>query len=576
MNYLELISIVNKHNRLYYDESSPIVSDAEYDSLYDKLVKIEEEQNWKHPDSPTLHVGGSRGKVKHVYKLYSMKKTYDELDIDKTRFNVATPKIDGANLTVIYKNGKRLVGLTRGNGEYGDDVSHLLPYIKGLPETIDIPGTVVITGECVTEDKTASNFRNYVSGALGLKDAEEFKNRKIRYLVHDYLNTELDYVESLLYLEDNGFTTVYNEEAKQYPQDGIVYRINSLEECKLLGYTAKHPRFSIALKTRELLSAETFLNEVTWEIGRTGTVNPVGIIEPVVLGDAKITRVTLHNYGIIRAMNLGLGDRILVERAGNIIPKIVCVIEHSKHNLKITKDDAEKAIGYEVVEVGTKLYVKDKENTPNDKLLLHFIRTLGIKGLGVQSIKKLDLQYPSELYTFNDWNLLGVNGDKIRTELEISKSKPYSIVLASFGIEGVGKTMAEKIVKYLPRFDMLNEIEHTNIPGVGPATRNKILNWLVINKEWVEKLPLQLIQTEIVDKETYKKVCISGKLDMTKQQLGTILEKFNIQVVNNVAKDTYALIYDKEGSTKYKKAIDYGVMVIEYKTNKKKILTGAI
>ncbi len=583
MNYAELLKIIAYHDRQYYANSDSVITDKEYDKLCEQLKKIEEAQGWIHPGSPSLNVGGGhKGKIMHTRRLYSLNKVYDRTEIG-SEFDINTPKIDGTNLTLYYKNMMFSHALTRGDGIYGEDVSHLVFYIEGTPRGKLLKFDVIefaITGECVT-DNEVENFRNYVSGALGLKDPEEFKTRKIRFIAHDlFIQGNIFYDARMKILSSLGFHTVMDKEfCNKYRQDGTVYRINDEKRCKELGFTSKYPRFAIALKTRELLTARTTVQQVDWEVGRTGTVNPVAIVSPVVIDDATITRVTLHNIEFIENLNLGLGDIVEIERSGGIIPKMLRVIEHSTHDTKVTEEDAAQAVGDEVYRDGPKLFVCNPDKHGTVKLLAHFIKTLGIKGLGPQSIAKMGISHPVDLYSIQNWDLLGANGEKIIAEIERSKTKPYNLVLAALGIEGVGRSMSEKIVKVLPSFDRLTEIDLQEIPSVGPKTQDKILSWLAINSDWVETLPLQLQQEFSVEEfaTSKKKVCISGKLDMLKSDLAEVLISYGYEIVASVTKSNCdILIAGDMTSTKVKKAQSYGIPVLDYWVDKKNILKGAV
>jgi DNA ligase (NAD+) len=577
MTYEELKELVIHHCHMYYDVNRPDISDSEFDQLYDKLLKIELNQGWHDADSPTIRVGGTAGKVRHPHKLYSLRKVYDEEEIED-KFIVETPKMDGANLTIIYKNGKPSMALTRGNGEFGEDVSHLIPGILGIPELT--AGDFSVNGECVT-DNEVDNFRNYVSGALGLLDLEEFRSRNIRFIAHELLGVTMNYTNKMKVLSGSLFHTVFDEElCSKYPQDGLVYRIDDWKECERLGYTSKYPRFAVALKERESLTAITTLQNVVWVVGRTGTVNPTGIVDPVELDGATVSRVTLHNIEFIESHDLGLGDLIQIERAGGVIPKFNRVLQHSQHNLKIKQRHAEEAVGYALRKVGPKLFVTDASQHSTDKLLEHFIKTLDIKGLGPASVSKMQLKHPVDIYQKQDWSMLGVNGEKVLVEIERSKTKPYELVLASLGIPGVGKRASKLIVKHIPSFDRLREIEMIQIHGIGPKTIENLLSWLDTNEEWVYTLPLRLEQNQSIDlgnnSGEVKKICITGKLDMTRNELAEILESKGFKVSNTVTKDCYALITAGDtSSSKYKKAESTGITVIDYWENRTKLLNGA-
>lgn len=576
MNYEELKNLVKHHCTLYYDNSAPEISDAEFDKLYDDLEAVEKAQGWVAFDSPTVKVGGVAGKVEHPYKLYSLRKVYDIEEVDDF-FDVKTPKIDGANLTLVYRRGRLVLALTRGNGEYGDNVAHLAPGITNISKTINTDyDLLVINGECVT-DNTVDNFRNYVSGALGLKSLEEFKSRNIKFIAHDMLGVNMNYTNRIVVLQNMGFTTVLDNNLDKYPTDGVVYRINDYKRSMQLGYTSKYPKFAVALKPRGLNTVTTTLQNVEWAIGRTGTVNPTGVINPVTIDDAIISRVTLHNLGIIEEHNLGIGDTIEIERAGGVIPKFIRVVEHAVHGLKIDKTHAEKAVNTATYRDGPRLLVKDKAQANNVKALEYFIKTLEIKGLGPANIEKMGLSHPTELFNDNDWSVLGANGSKIESEIERAKTKPYELVLAALGIPGVGKSVAKLIVTAIPKFEHLEEIQYKDIRGIGPSTITSIIDWLEDNKEWVEQLPLQLeqnVQVAAVLKQT-KKVCVTGKLDMTRTQITETLEKHGFTVASSVTKDCYALISAGDtSSSKYVKAKEMGILIVDYWANKKDVLSG--
>lgn len=578
MNYKELKQIIQKHNQAYYDNSASMITDAEYDQLYDKLENMEKAQGWRDHDSPTKHVGGAAGKVTHPYKLYSLRKIYEGEEELESWMNVKLPKIDGTNLTLIYRRGKLKMGLTRGNGEQGTDVTHLIGMLKGAPTRIDLDyDEVVVNGECVT-DNNVENFRNYVSGALGLDSPSEFAQRNIRFIAHDWLGVSMDYEPRMKILKNAGFFTVLEDQSWDYPKDGIVYRCNSYAKSQQLGYTSKYPRFAVALKQRMTEIAITTLQDVLWVVGRTGTVNPTGVVEPVVLDDATISRVTLHNIGIIEEHNLGLGDTIQIERAGGVIPKFIGVVQYSEHGIKVNKYHAEQTIGMQTKRDGPRLMVADKNNINTSKVLEHFIKTLDIKGLGPASVQKMGLTHPVDLFEGQNWGKLGANGSKVEAEIERTKTKPYDIVLASLGISGVGRRAAKLIVSKIPAFRNLRDIETTEIKGIGPSTVESVLSWLDENEEWVNTLPLQLEQNVTVEDVVgtpARNVCITGKLDMTRGDLGDRLEKFGFKVTSTVTKDCYALITGGDTtSSKYKRAVTLGITIIDYWSSQKNVLSG--
>lgn len=567
MDYQSLKKIVLYHDKLYYDLGKPVLEDSEYDGLFDQLVEVEKLQGWKDPDSPTVRITAATGKVKHPHRLYSLKKVYEQSDVDPT-FSIRLPKLDGVNLSVTYTNGSINTMLTRGDGEYGESVVHLSRIIKGIP--VKVVDDFTYVGEVVTDNHDVENFRNYVAGALGLKSAKEAESRNLRFIVHDVLGCDLDYLDRMTLARKNGFDTVDEGDYSMYPQDGIVFRNKSYAVEQDLGYTSKYPRFAVALKKKEHFSAVTYLKDIQWAVGRSGVVTPVGIVEPVILDSATVSRVILHNIDFVEQNGLRRGDMVLIER--RITPQFVKVVEHSSYE-PFTIADAKAALNMDVYRKGPKLYV-DEDN--GFRLVEYFVKTLGIKGLGEASIKKLDIQHPSELFGRTDWDVLGKNGQKIQEE--INRPKDYATVLASLGIPNVGKSTARLIVDHIPKFENLRDIASVNIKGIGPTTVESILAWIDVNEDWVLELPYALEEQaqQNVSPSEVKKIAISGKLDMTKKELASHLTRHGFVLSDTVTKDCYALISSGEESTKTKQAEKYGIPVYNYWNNRASILKGLI
>jgi DNA ligase (NAD+) len=567
MDYQSLKKIVLYHDKLYYDLGKPVLEDSEYDGLFDQLVEIEKLQNWKDSDSPTVRITASTGKVKHPHRLYSLKKVYERTEVDPT-FSIELPKLDGVNLSITYVKGNLNTMLTRGDGEYGESVMHLSRVIKGIPTSVTDDFTYV--GEVVTDNHEVENFRNYVAGALGLKSAKEAESRNLRFIVHDVLGCDNPYLARMVIARSNGFNTVDDGDYSVYPQDGIVFRTDSYKLEQELGYTAKYPRFAVALKKKEHFSAVTYLKDIQWAIGRSGVVTPVGIVEPVILDSATVSRVILHNIDFVEQNDLRRGDMVLIER--RITPQFVKVVEHSQYE-PFTIADAKASLNMDVYRKGPKLYVEEDNGY---RLVEYFVKTLGIKGLGEASIKKLDIQHPSELFGRSDWEILGKNGLKIQEEL--NRPKDYATVLGSLGIPNVGKNTARLIVDHIPKFEDLRTIDSVSIKGIGPTTIESILAWIDVNEDWVLDLPYDLEdkKEEQVNALEYKKIAISGKLDMTKKELASHLSRHGFVLSDTVTKDCHALISSGEESTKTKQAARFGIPVYNYWNNRASILKGLI
>jgi DNA ligase (NAD+) len=346
-----------------------------------------------------------------------------------------------------------------------------------------------------------------------------------------------------------------------------VYRVDNYLEETNLGHTSKYPRFAVALKERGSLTAVTPLQNIVWSIGRSGVVTPVAVVEPVVIDDATISRVILHNIEYIENHDLGPGDQIMIER--QITPQFVKVLSKSSF-ARFTVKDAEQQLSMSLTRQGPKLYASASDSK---KLVEYFVKQLGVKGLGPKSIDKLDITHPSDLFDeLINWDLLGKNGSKVLYEL--GRPKPYETVLASLGIPGVGKATAKTISQKITSFDRLREIEYESIKGIGPKTVDSILAWLDVNEDWVYKLPYELEKQPERFEEDLIKIAISGKLDMSKNDLRDHLKEYGVIVKEGVTKDLDFLISSGEKTSKTEKANQYGVPVLDYWKNKSSILKG--
>jgi DNA ligase (NAD+) len=291
-----------------YYEGSPVITDAEFDHLA-------AQHNYK-------SVGYILDKgVAHTFPLYSLKKCFvGEPPIELPGEVIETPKLDGVAIALTYYGGKLVKALTRGDGGKGLDI--LDKAATFVPLFTIYTGLIQISGEVVAE-KSIPNARNYASGALNLKSVNEFKTRKLRFIAYKIDGTNLlRYTETMGFLRDSGFDTVLDQSWDNYPQDGRVFRVNDEEAFKELGYTRNHPRGAFALKEIQEGVVTTLL-DVVWQVGRSGVVSPVAILEPVKVGDATISRATLHNMKYIRELDLDIDCRVEIIRSGEIIPRVV-------------------------------------------------------------------------------------------------------------------------------------------------------------------------------------------------------------------------------------------------------------
>jgi NAD-dependent DNA ligase len=309
---MKLQEYIEYCEKMYY-EGTPVIDDE----VFDRLKVQYDYVGFKSDDN----------KVPHAFKLYSLQKVFEGEDTPpswaKDDACIVTPKLDGAAVSVSYHGGLTLA-LTRGDGKHGVDITNLVKHL--VPPTIPLPFLQVV-GEVVAP-KSIPNARNYAAGALNLKNEQEFLSRDLVFIAHscEPVNGSPTYLEDMKMLSEYGFETVLTCDASMYPQDGEVFRIDSNEKYQELGYTSHHPRGAFAFKTREEGVVTTLL-DVEWNVGKSGAVSPVAILEPIVIDDANITRATLHNAGFIKGLGLEIGCKVEVIRSGKIIPKIVRRVE---------------------------------------------------------------------------------------------------------------------------------------------------------------------------------------------------------------------------------------------------------
>ena len=312
---MENIKAYLRRASLAYYNGAPIMSDEEFDHLA-KIAEFDD-----------VGARSRDNRTPHAFPMYSLQKIFQN-ELDKNPLKgyggmvTVSPKLDGAAVSLLYIDGNLHKGLTRGDGKKGIDVTHLLTHL--VPKEISHTASPMlqITGEVVAP-KTIKNARNYAAGALNLKDENEFKERELHFIAYacqpnltDSLATDLGHLNSF------GFDTVLDSDWTEYPDDGIVFRVDNYKDFENFGYTSRHPRGAYALKQIQE-GVETTLIDVMWNVGKSGVVSPVAILDPVEIDGATVSRATLHNYAHIEFLGLEIGCRVEVIRSGEIIPKIL-------------------------------------------------------------------------------------------------------------------------------------------------------------------------------------------------------------------------------------------------------------
>ncbi len=560
---------IEYHNKLYYDDNENIISDYDYDLKMNELISLEKEfPEFLISTSPSLKVGGKITKdfktFKHNTPMLSLSNTYSNSDLDDfdKRIKkllktddieyVCELKYDGVALSILYEKNKLKRAITRGDGKYGDDISNNALTIKTLPIKLNSEKAldIEVRGEAFisksnfkflnkekekNNEQLFSNPRNTASGSLKLQDSSEVAKRKINCFIYS-LNSEIDGIntqeDGLNYLKKIGFNVpkTYEkcrniDEVKSYIEkweekrnlldvetDGIVIKINNLEYQEILGNTSKSPRWAIAYKYKAE-SKITRVKEILFQVGRTGAVTPVAILEPVQIGGSIVKRASLHNHNEIKRLDVRINDYVNIEKGGEIIPKITSVLK-DKRGI-----DSKKFIFTKnCPSCGSELIIENNQAVSyckNDVLckpqiygrIEHFIskNAMDIEHIGPETIKGLVdkeiIKNVSDLYKIKFEDIINLEfklneEGKVRSlkekscnniidSVEISKNKPFSNLLFALGIRYVGKTTAEKLTNHFKNIDNLiyaNFDEIVSVEEVGDKIAESIIKFFSNNK----------------------------------------------------------------------------------------------
>ena len=524
----ELIEVLDKAAKAYYTESAEIMSNAEYDELYDELENLEKETGIVLAGSLTKKVGyevlSSLPKKAHKEPRLSLAKTKEVAELESflgDKEGILMWKLDGLTIVLTYENGELVEALTRGNGEIGEVVTENARFFENIPLVIPYKGSLMVRGEAIIKysdfnrindeitdvAEKYKNPRNLCSGSVRQLSTEVTASRNINFIVYEDLEGGEKFktrVEELNYLESLGFTVVdhplvtrdsleaevrtYEKRIKSYdiPSDGLVLQFNDIAYGNSLGKTAKFPRHSIAFKWKDE-TAETILREIEWSASRTGLINPVAIFDPVELEGTTVTRASVHNVSIMRGLKLGVGDKIKVYKANMIIPQIL-------ENL--TESDAE-AVPTTCPVCGGRTELKDEEGvqtlycTNPDcmakkiKLLTHFVSrdAMNIAGLSEMTLEKFVgenmIHELSDVFKLKNHREKIVSlegfGEKSYNNLieSIDKARETTAVrvLYSLGIANIGLATAKLVCRFfdndIERIIKAKPEELTKIDGVG-------------------------------------------------------------------------------------------------------------
>ena len=648
-----LVKELKQHNYNYYVLAMPSISDYEFDLKLKELEALEKSYpEYLNPDSPTQKVGGQITKnfktIVHKWPMLSLGNTYNEQDlldfderIKKAIGNdfeyVCELKFDGLSINLTYEDGKLLRAVTRGDGTKGDEVTANIKTIRTIPVTLigdKLPAYFDIRGEVFMHkaafDKlnqerlengevTYANPRNFASGTVKMQDSSEVAKRPLDcflYFLYSDENPFKTHWESLQAVKDWGFNvskesrlcnniqdvlSFINEWDQKrfglsYDIDGIVIKVNSYAQQQELGFTAKSPRWAISYKYKAQ-EVETILEKVTYQVGRTGAVTPVANLKPVLLAGTTVKRATLHNANEIERLDLHQNDTVLVEKGGEIIPKIIRV------NLEKRLPDAE-SIQYisKCPECETPLIRNEGEAVhycPNDKgcppqiigRIQHFIsrKAMNIEGIGAETVEtfyqKGLLNHISDLYVLRnkeqELKSLDRFGDKSIINLlegvEKSKSMPFEKVLFGLGIRYVGATVAKKLASHFKNIDNIITASFEELIAaeeIGERIAQSVIEYFAnpFHIEEINTLKAHQLIFEIEEKEVVlasenlsgKTFIISGVFEtFSREQLKDLIEANGGKILSSIsAKLNYLVAGDNMGPSKLEKAQKLQIPII--------------
>lgn len=651
----ELSKSLHHHNFLYYQKHTVEISDREFDKLLDELIDLE--KNFPHlkpENSPTARVGGTISKefetVKHEYPMLSLGNTYSEeelIDFDKRLRKgledepfeyICELKFDGVALSLRYENGELKMAVTRGDGVQGDNITNNAKTIRNLPLQINNPllasTKFEVRGEVFLPKKEfarlneereqkgeslLANPRNAASGSVKMQDSSAVAARKLDCYLYFLLGEDIDvtnHYDALQLMETAGFNISNTYEKckdieavmafiKKWEKarldlpldtDGIVIKVNDYAQQEKLGLTSKSPRWAIAYKY-ETESVSTLLEDITYQVGRTGAITPVAELTPVQLAGTTVKRASLHNANEIARLGLFKGDHVFVEKGGEIIPKVTEV------DLSLRKENAEEIIFINnCPECDTELVRKEGEAVhycPNEEKcppqikgrIEHFIqrKAMNIDGLGPETIEQLFenelVSDPADLYTLTQEQLITLErfGERSVTKLlngiEKSRQKAtFANVLYSLGIRFVGNTVSNKLTAHFLTIEALRQAnfeELIAIPEIGDRIAESVCEYFANAKNvaYIERLQnyglcFQMEETIIKEPSSNrfeeKTFVVSGSFEQfSRDELKNSIEDNGGKVVSSISKKLdYLVAGDKMGPSKLEKAQNLAITII--------------
>ena len=647
----ELEILINRHNYLYHTKDQPEINDSEYDKLVKENLKLETEfPELKLKTSTSDKVGSKiQNKFKksdHLSQMYSLANGFDEedliefderikkflnLDIKKKLEYICEPKIDGLSLNLTYIKGNLISAATRGDGKTGEDVTKNITNIKNIPHKLnnDYPDLIEIRGEVfitksdfekinsnINEKNKFSNARNAAAGSLRQLDYNISNSRPLKFLAHGIGKSSIEFLEfenfydqiekfgikrNLLNLKSSDLKSIFEfykeidskRSSLNYDIDGLVIKLNNINNQKRLGIVGKNPRWSIALKF-SAEKATTLIKEIDFQVGRTGSITPVARLESINLGGVIISNATLHNFEEIKKKNIEIGDTVEIQRAGDVIPQILRVTKknRSKNNTKIE-------VPKKCPVCGSKTY-KEKDEAvlrciniygcyaQKISQIIHFVskKAANIDGFGEKQVKQFfDLKLIDNIFdifllekkkdiieNLDGWGSL--SAENLINSIEKSKQINLDKFIFAIGIRFIGEINAEILARELKTIDnFISTYKNTNIlsniDGLGPKAISAIENYFSndLNISLLKKLSkiLNIKDNEKINSKNFfngKTIVFTGALlSISRDEAKHIAKKAGAKILSSVTKNTDFVVLGKKAGSKANKAKELNIKI---------------
>ncbi|HOA91974.1 MAG: NAD-dependent DNA ligase LigA [Bacillota bacterium] len=643
----KLRELINYHNYRYYVLDDPEVSDAEYDSLMKELEALEREYpDLITPDSPTQRVGGAVlsgfQAVTHAIPLLSLANAYSQEELDsfdrRVRELLSSPprytaelKIDGLAISLLYRDGVFIRGATRGDGQTGEDITNNLRTIRSIPLKLREPlaGDLEVRGECYMDkrafeqlnkaqeekgEKLFANPRNAAAGSLRQLDPKVTSERQLNVFLYglgysDALPPDSHY-ETLQWLSSLGFRTnpetqVFDSidgvkefiqywhekrESLPYDIDGIVVKVDSRVQQELLGTTAKSPRWAVAYKF-PAMQKTTKVEDIIVQVGRTGAVTPLAILEPVFIAGSTVSRASLHNEDYVKEKDIRIGDTVVIQKAGDIIPEVVRSVPELRDGSErvFQMPQSCPACGTRLVrEAGEAVWRCDNSQCPAKLVegLVYFASrdALDIEGMGPAVVQQLVdaglVKNPADIFKLTKEQLLGLDrfgersAAKLVASIEEAKGRGLARLLTALGILHVGTQTAASLAAYFGSMEKLvtaTEDQLAQVPDIGPVVASSISAFFQNPKniqliEELKKLGVKMDEPKQSRGEAFsgKTFVVTGTLSQfSRKEAKDAIESLGGKTTESVSKNIDYLVVGEKPGSKLDKARELGISILD-------------